>query len=563
MARIHKSPEAAGGAERKKTVWQTAIYIRLSKDDGNDESLSVTNQKKIIMDYLEHFFEGEYFVVDFYIDDGLTGTDYERPDFQRMMHDVETGKVNCVVCKNLSRAFRNYSDQGYFLENYFPLHNTRFITISDPKVDSFLRPETIQNLEVPITGLMNDRFACKTSNDIRDTFNTKRRNGEFIGAFAPYGYAKAPQDKNSLIIDEEAARVVRDIFRWFACDGLSKNGIAKKLNEMGVPNPTAYKRNKGFRYNNPHVNVNDGLWNTSTITRILKNQMYIGNMVQGRQKVISYKVHNKVAVPEEEWFIKENTQDPIIDKETFDKVQSLQQRDTRTAPTQKELYLFSGFLRCADCKKALTRKKSKERVYYSCRTYNEKSKTKCTKHSIREDVLYHAVLTTIQKQIDLVGTLTEIIETINSAPIVNNQSERLNHLLKLRTQELEKLTGVIDNLYMDWKSGDISKDNYRRMKAKFEEQAEQQRQVIKNLNGEIKTMAEGIRSDEPYLTSFLKYRNINRLERGILVELIDTIYVYEGGEIKIEFNFADQHRRVIDFIENNRRELTVIENKVV
>ena len=563
MARIRKSRDSAGRIERKRVVWHIAIYIRLSKDDGNDESLSVTNQKKITMDYLEHFFEQEYIVVDFYIDDGLTGTDYERPDFQRMLHDVEIGKVNCVLCKNLSRAFRNYSDQGYFLESYFPLHDTRFITIGDPKVDSFLRPETIQNLEVPITGLMNDRFACKTSNDVRDTFNTKRRNGEFIGAFAPYGYAKNPNDKNSLIIDDEAAHVVRDIFHWFAQEGSSKNGIARRLNEMGVPNPTAYKRKNGLAYNNPYVDVNDGLWNASTIARMLKNQMYIGNMVQGRQKVISYKVHDKVLVPEDEWFIKENTHEPIIDRNTFDKVQGLQQRDTRTAPEHKELYLFSGFLRCADCKKALTRKQAKGIVYYSCRTYNEKSKTKCTKHSIREDVLQQAVLIAIQKQIELVDTLTGIIDTINGAPIVHTQSTRLNHMLKLRTGELDKLGGVIDNLYLDWKNGDITRDDHRRMKDKFEEQAGQLRQVIQNLNEEIQTMSQGVKSDEPYLESFLKYRNINRLERGILVELVDTIYVCEGGGIKIEFNFADQYRRVIDFIENNRCELTVLENKAV
>lgn len=563
MARIRKSRETAGRAERERIIWHIAVYIRLSKDDGNDESLSVTNQKKIIREYLEQFFGEEYTIVDFYIDDGLTGTDYERPHFQRMMHDIEIGKVNCVICKNLSRAFRNYSDQGYFLENYFPLHNTRFITIGDPKVDSFLKPETIQNLEVPITGLMNDRYACKTSNDVRATFNTKRREGEFIGAFAPYGYAKDPKDKNSLVVDEEAARVVRDIFNWFAREGLSKNGIAKRLNEMGVPNPAEYKRRNGLKYNNPHIKMNDGLWSACTITRILKSQMYIGNMVQGRQKVISYKVHDKVTVPEDQWFIKENTHEPIIDRDTFDKVQILQLRDTRTAPEHKQLYLFSGLLRCADCKKALTRKQSKGIVYYSCRTYNDKSKTKCSKHSIREDVLQKAVLVAIQKQIELVGTLSGIIDTINRAPVVHTQSTRLTHMLKLRTGELDKLGGVIDSLYLDWKNGDITRDEYRRMKAKFEEQAEQLHQVIKNLNDEIQTMAQGVKSDEPYLASFLKYRNINRLERGILVELVDTIYVHEGGKIEIKFNFADQYQRVIDFIENNQRELTVLEDKAV
>ena len=560
MARIRKQREPAYNAVEHKLIWYIAIYIRLSKDDGNDESLSVTNQKKIILDYLEHCFEGEYLLVDYYTDDGISGTDYERPHFQRMLHDVETKKVNCIICKNLSRAFRNYSDQGYFLENYFPLHDTRFISIGDPKVDSFLKPDTIQNLEVPITGLMNDRYACKTSNDVRATFNTKRRNGEFIGAFASYGFVKNPNNKNHLIIDEEAAGIVKNIFTWFVIDGLSKNGIAKKLNEMGIPNPTEYKRRKGFKYSNPNLEINDGLWNGSTITHILKNQMYIGTMVQGKHRIISYKVHNQTAVPECEWYIKENTHDPLVDRDTFHKAQKLQELDTRTAPKEMELHLFSGFLRCADCKKALTRKKAKGIIYYSCRTYNEKSKTKCTKHSIREDILYEAVLVAIQKQLELIDTITETIEKINNVPIVNNEFKRLNYLYKTQKQEFEKLTGIIDHLYIDWRTGEITQEEYRRMKSKFEDQAEQFKQVIENLEKEIRNFAEDAKFNEPYLISFLRYRNITKLDRGLLIELIDKIYIHQGGEIRIEFNFADPHRHVINFIEDNLREFTASNN---
>ncbi len=152
-----------------RIVWRIAVYIRLSKDDGNDESLSVTNQRKIITEYIEEFFEGEYIIADVYADDGLTGTDYERPEFQRLIHDVEAGTVNCIICKTLSRAFRNYSDQGYFLEKVFPLYGVRFISIGDPSLDTFKNPDAVQGMEVPITGLMNDRYAARTSNDIRRT----------------------------------------------------------------------------------------------------------------------------------------------------------------------------------------------------------------------------------------------------------------------------------------------------------------------------------------------------------------------------------------------------------
>ena len=181
-------------------IWHIAVYIRLSRDDGNMESESVVNQKKILTEFLKQYFEGQYVIVDFYIDDGLTGTDDSRESFMRMIQDIEAGKVNCVICKTLSRAFRNYSDQGYYLEYYFPQKNVRFVSTGDPKIDTYTNPEAITGLEVPITGLMNDRFAAKTSSDVRRTFDHKRRNGEFIGGFPPYGYLKDPQDKCRLIL---------------------------------------------------------------------------------------------------------------------------------------------------------------------------------------------------------------------------------------------------------------------------------------------------------------------------------------------------------------------------
>ncbi len=286
MARIRRTAGREFSQASRKTAWLIAVYIRLSREDGNDESLSVTNQKKIIGEYLETFFEGEFMLVDYYIDDGLTGTDYDRPDFQRMIHDMEAGKVNCIICKNLSRMFRNYSDQGYFLEKVFPMHKVRFITVSDPKVDSYLHPETLQGLEIPINGLMNDRFAAKTSLDVRATFATKRRKGEFIGAFAPYGYKKNPENKNALMIDEEAAEVVRNIYRWFVYEGMSKNGIARRLNDLGIPSPAAYKKSKGLNFCCPQRGNNDGLWSPGSVTAVLRNKMYLGIMVQGKQTVI-------------------------------------------------------------------------------------------------------------------------------------------------------------------------------------------------------------------------------------------------------------------------------------
>lgn len=531
-------------------VWKIGKYIRLSRDDGSNESESIVNQRKILDEQIPKYFDSDYYIVDEYIDDGRTGTsDNTRPDFLRLVEDVKCGRINCIVTKNLSRAFRNSANQGKFLEEFIPLYNTRFISLYEPHIDTFLNPEVVHSLEVSITGFMNEQYAYKTSVDVRRTFDTKRKKGEFIGAFAPYGLMKNPDNKNMLIIDDEAAEIVRDIFHWFVDEGMSKSGITKRLNELGVPNPTAYKHSKGFKYSNPNVYKNDGLWSERTVLDILLNQMYIGNMVQGKQKVISYKVHDRINLKEKDWYIVQNTHEAIIDKETFEKAQKLHQRDTRVCPNKRKVYTFSGLLRCADCKKAMTRKSAKNIVYYSCSTYSRKLKTACTKHTIREDVLEKAVLTAIQKQIALVDNLTQIIDEINNAPVIHRESKRINKLLDLKQKELDKLNSLIDNLYMDWRTNEITKTEYKRIKSKFEVQIEQIKEVIANLEKEKAELSTGISVNEPYLQTFLKHKNIDHLERGILVELIDNIYVHEGGGLTIEFNFEDQHKRMLEYIQ--------------
>ncbi len=560
MARIRKSEN---NSSKKQTLWRVGKYIRLSREDGNVVSESVVNQDKILNDEIPNFFEdGLYEVVDTYIDDGTSGTsDLERQEFQRMVRDMKTGRINCVMVKNLSRAFRNSANQGHFLEEFIPLYNTRFISLYQPRIDTFLDPEIVHSLEVSITGFMNEQYAYKTSADVRRTFKHKRENGEFIGAFAPYGYTKDPEDKNALVIDEDAAEVVRDIFRWFLSDGMSKAGIAKRLNELGVPNPTAYKRTKGFHYENPHAKANDGLWTPTTVSRMLQNPVYMGVMLQGRQKVVSYKVHKRMAVPESEWFVVENAVPPIVSRETFQAAQALHQRDTRTAPGKREVYLFSGLVRCADCKKGMSRHTSRGHVYYVCRTYRDKSKARCTKHSIRLERLEQAVLVAVQKQIELVGSLSEVIAEINRAPVVRTESLRLTTMLRQREKELEKAAARADSLYLDWKNGDITRDQYCRMKVRFEEEAAQLQAIVDQIRAECETMAQGVTQEDPYLAAFLKYGNIQTLSRGLLMDLVNAIYVHEDGAIEIEFNFADQYRRIVEFIENNRKELYIIANQ--
>lgn len=551
MARIRK-PEEKNTSKDLEIVWYIAVYVRLSREDGNDESLSITNQKKIIEEYLNDYFEDGYVVVDIYIDNGITGTsDDERKDFQRMLEDIEAKRVNCVICKTLSRAFRNYADQGYYLEDYFPRHDIRFIAISNPHVDSYVNPAAAaEGLEIPITGIMNDRYAGKTSLDVRRTFNTKRRRGEFIGAFAPYGYIKDPQDKNSLLIDEEAAPVVRNVFDWFV-SGMSMGTITRKLNELGILCPTAYKRAKGFKYCNCHDTFDNTLWNPSTVRGILSNQMYVGDMVQGRYEIKSYKVHKQIKKPPNEWFIVEGTHEAIVSRELFDKVQELLKRDTRIPPKRESVYLFSGLLRCADCKKAMHRCKSKNQVYYVCRTYKEKLKQACSKHTIREDELTKAVLIAIRHQVALSLDYESAIQQIRASPAVVEGSRSLDRALEEKEALYHNVIRYKQGLYQSLQDGDLSREEYRRLKIGYEEQLETIEQELSSLRKEIQSYHE-IGKDNNVLESFTRYANIETLERNLLLELVENIYVHQGKHITIVFKFCNEYMKMAEFIESNR-----------
>ena len=534
--------------------WRLGKYIRLSKEDllrGRDESNSVINQRRLLEQYhqthLDEFHDGTE--QDVYVDDGKTGTDTDREDFQRLLADVYSGRINCVIVKDLSRLSRNYTDAGNLIENLFVRLNVRFISLAEG-VDSYRNPDSVSNIIVPITNVMNDQYCYQTSKKIRQVFDMKRRNGEFIGSYAPYGYVKDPNDKHALLVDPEAAEVVKSIFALFL-SGMNKRGITYYLNDHGTLCPTAYKQQQGLKYNAPNAQGNP-MWSTITIDTILKNRVYVGDMVQGRQRVKSYKIHIQEKVPEEEWFIVENTHEAIIDRETFAKVQSLLKRDTRTAPKAKQLYLFSGFLKCADCGRAMSRIASKGiYVYYQCGTYKSLSKKACTMHSIKSDRLEAGVLFAIQQQVHLALTYSELVARINSAPLKKSKSKRLEDTIAAKEKELAKIMRYKQALYQDWKDGEITRNDYRHMSEDYEQQFEALTRIMQTLTAEQEQLENGVDAESPCLTAFLKYRNIDKLTREILGELIDHIKVYEGGNISVKFKYADEFRRIAEYIELN------------
>ncbi|MBE6744997.1 MAG: recombinase [Ruminococcaceae bacterium] len=531
--------------------WKLAQYIRLSKEDinrGKDDSNSVTNQKALLDDYYQQHIDEFESTQPPYVDDGYTGTDTNRDSFQRLLSDIYAKKVNCVIVKDLSRLSRNYTDAGSLIENLFVQMNVRFISLTEG-IDSYLNPDSISNLIVPITNVINDNFCYQTSKKIRQVFDMKRRNGEFIGGFAAYGYKKNPKDKNALIVDEEAAEIVKNIYEWFL-DGMSKNAIVHNLNDRGILCPSEYKKSKGLNYQNPSGSERP-LWSSKTVSDILKNRLYVGDMVQGRQRVKSYKIHTQEQVPENEWYIVENTHEPIIERPIFEKVQELLKRDTRTAPQKKKLYLFSGFLRCADCGKAMSRSQVKGTVYYFCRTYKDQSKTACTKHSVKHNRLEAAVLYAIQQQVYLTVHYANTLEYISTAPLQKSQSIRIEALIDAKEKERSKIMRYKQSIYQDWKDGEITHSDYRHMSEDYERQIAALGEVLKNLHAEREELQNGITAESPCLVVFKKFENIDKLTREVLVELVDHIKVHENGNISVKFKFADELRRIMEYIEIN------------
>ena len=533
-------------------LWKPALYIRLSREDGDrEESDSITSQRELLTEFAAA--QSDLGAPVLYVDDGYSGTDFDRPDFRRMLADLRAGKADCVIVKDLSRLGRNYVGVGEYLEKTFPLLGVRFISVSD-QVDSFADPRSMDNLVVPFKNIINDEYCRDISNKVRASLDLKRRQGKFIGSFASYGYRKDPDDHSRLLIDEEAAAVVRDIFDWFV-GGTSVLGIAKRLNAAGIPNPSAYKRQQGMNYRHPASGKLDGLWPDSSVRRILKNRLYTGTMVQGKNRIKSYKLHVSEAVPEADWITVEQTHEAITSPELFERAQALFTRDTRTAPKQDKVYLFSGYLRCADCGKAMNRKQIsqpyKDYYYYICSTFKKQHSGVCTKHTIRSDKLEQAVLETLRHQISLAVEMDEVIAALNQNGARKQSAKRLLDEQTRLTQEHERVEQMKLALYPDWKAGDISREEYHQLKNQFEERQQQLVTRLAALQKQIKDAENGVDESNSFIAQFRKYRNLQSLTREVVVELIEMIYVHEGGGITIQFRFSDAYAAAKDYIEDH------------
>ena len=539
-----------------KKVWKPAFYIRLSREDGaKAESNSIASQREILKEYLKRSPDME--LIDIYSDDGYSGSNFDRPDFCRMMEDVYSGKINCIVVKDLSRFGRNYIEIGNYLDNVFVRHRVRFVALNNNYDNLSTGNNVVSNLlTLSITNVTNESQAASTSVNVRGTLNLRRQQGKFIGSFATYGYLKDPDDKHRLVIDEETAPIVRMIFDRFIA-GESIIGITKNLNEMGIPNPSMYKKLKGFNYKHPSGRSNDGLWPDSSVRRILQNRMYVGDMVQGKNTTMSYKIKQCRAIPKDEWIVVEGTHEPIIDRETFDNAQALFNKHIRKSPQKNEVDLFSGLVRCADCKRVMNKKTNKHPYgiyhYYRCVTARKLKKSACTNHTIRIDKLEQAVLLTVQKMIDTAIDMSELLGKINNNAKRKKESGHLEKTLKTHIGEREKLVTMIADLYPDFKSGIITMDEYKVLKERLNGKLSVLDEKITALNQSVEQFKNGITEENDFIAHFKKYGNIESLTRPLLTELVQEILVHEGGDIDIIFKFRDAYAEVMEYIELNKQ----------
>ena len=511
---------------KKQLLFNVAEYIRLSREDGDKaESDSIGNQRKLITDYLNG--KEEFVLYDTYVDDGFTGTNFKRPAFTKMIEDIEAGNVNCVIVKDLSRFGRDYIDTGKYLERYFPDRDVRFISITD-NIDSM---KQAYDMLLPIKNIFNEQYARDISKKVHSSMRTKQKAGEFIGAFTSYGYKKSPTDKNKLVIDEYAAGVVRRIFRMYV-SGLGKNSIAVTLNKEGVVCPSEYKKMNGENYRNSHRLESTSYWTYSTINRLLQNEMYVGNMVQGRK--IQHMRGKQRATDKEDWIIVKGTHEAIIDEDTWRKAQDLLKRRTRGLHLNTNMTIFAGFIKCGDCGRSLVRKNNN----YYCGTYVRSGRQYCTPHPMPHFVLEKIILDDLKTIIQSVDDLREVVRQNHAAAgsakrVTDNEREKLN-------TELEKVRKLKKAIYEDYREELISKEEYVTYRQDYLKKEEQLEKQLESLEERAELEADTDIFEIPWIKRLSTLRSVEKLDRDIVVEMLHEIKVFENHKIEITYNFSNE-----------------------
>ena len=507
----------------------TALYCRLSQDDGREgESNRISNQKEILAQYAR---ANGFHNTMFFVDDGISGTTFDRPDFQRMQRMIENGEIGVVIVKDLSRFGRNYLDVGEYLEIKYPTLGVRFIAIQE-NVDTLKNTGTEM---MPFNNIFNEWYAAQTSKKIRAVWKSKADKGERIAAAIPHGYIKSQDDPKQWIIDDEAARVVRYIFE-LTLEGLGPMKIARRLEDEQILSPTAYYLENGRKSSNDISARGKCAWSTTSVRHILENRQYTGCTVNFKTSLVSYKVHKTVYNPEEEWQIIPNTQEAIIDEDTFNRVQELRDSRRRNTATGRES-LFSGLLYCADCKSKLyfcaAKSIKPEQEFHRCSAYKE-NRGSCSIHFIREVVLREAILELVKRVALFIQQYEAVFlymyaKKYNITKEVNSRNMKATiERNKRRIKELDKL---IERIYEDNVLGKIPDARFSKMMASYE--AEQNQLVTETAKAEesLKTMEQDKVDLRAFLETIRQCTDIKELTPAIVNRLIRRIEVHNSEKV--------------------------------
>lgn len=511
-------------------MYKAGIYSRVSREDGDKmESESLANQRQLIKSFVSK--QRDIEIVEYYSDDNYTGTNFKRPEFQRMYNDIVEEKINCVIVKDLSRFGRDYIEVGRYLQREFPKLKVRFIAIND-NIDSMRQQ---YDMLMPVKNIFNEQYARDISTKIISTFREKQASGKFIGAFPSYGYKKDPNDKYHLVIDEYAADVVRRIFRLFI-DGKGKITIARILNDEKILCPAEYKKAMGYKYTNSHKLSSTSYWTYSTIHKILNNELYIGNMVQHRSNCSKFD-YSPVQIDKEKWFRVENTHDPIIDIETWNTTQGLLTRRARQMSFEQNVSMFAGFLVCADCGRAMAKITNRNKATYVCGTYKRYPSVGCSRHAISEEILSKIILADINQILSKVENIKSIVESRVAKKSASEYEEKgCEGVHDLRAQ-LDKIRHLKKSLYEDYRTGILSREEYIDYKADYDAQEKNISGLIQKINDSNMTK-EDVILESDFVRS-LKKGHITELNRETLESIYSKIFIYENKGIKFQYKFKE------------------------
>ncbi len=517
---------------------KVALYCRLSKDDGDKaESNSITNQKALLQDYVINKLEDVKYYKE-YVDDGYTGLNTNRPSFMSMIEDIKLGSINCVIVKDLSRFGRNSWEVGKYIEQIFPFLNVRFISVNDLLDSAYERLE--DNMLLPFKNIINEAYSRDISQKVRSQFVIKRKKGDFIGNFAPYGYKKSESNRNRLVIDEEVANIIKSIFKW-KIEGITNAKIAEKLNSLGVLAPMDYKNSIGLNYNTVFKRNKKTLWEYNTINRILVNEVYIGHTVQGKKKSPNLKVKKHFDVHKDEWIKVCDTHEPIISISDFNLVQELLKNDTKKSPNADSLHIFSGILKCKDCGDTMVRSivKSKGKIYtyYICSTY--KYKKSCTNHRIAENKLIKATKAAINNEISYVIQIEDVVQKIDKLELKNITISNLSKQFENLENEIKNYEKYKKGLIETYSKKLIDENFFISNMKNYSSKIEEVEQQIENLKAEITEAENREYKLNNIAENFKKYKGFNELTRSLVISLIEKIEVSENKEITISFKHSD------------------------